>query len=115
MINLLDYARSIRIYKKEIEKLTEVMNIAKERLRKGMIENDKDFIEDGDITVKCTRSYSFDIGMFKMEMPDFSKSFITQETITTTRDIFDKKRLKEKYPDDYAKYNIENTARLTIK
>ena len=89
----------------------------KQEIRGLMIQNDMKEFEnpDEDIYIKCTRSFSFDIGMFKLEMPGFSASFITQEIVTKTRDILDKKRLKERYPDEYAKYLLENTPRLTVK
>ena len=89
----------------------------KKEIRALMIENDMKEFENPDLPpyMKCNRSFSFDIGMFKLEMPGFSASFITQETITTTRDVFDKKRLKERYPDDYKKYLVENTPRLTVR
>ena len=96
---------------------SEQIKTLKKEIRAIMIENDLKEFENPDLPLymKCNRSFSFDIGMFKLEMPGFSASFITQETITTTKDIFDKKRLKERYPDDYKKYLCENTARLTIK
>lgn len=89
----------------------------KQEIRGVMVLNDLKEFENPDVElyIKCTRSFSFDIGMFKMEMPGFSASFITQETITTTKDVLDKKRLKEKYPTDYEKYLCENTPRLTVK
>ena len=89
----------------------------KREIRTLMIENDLKEFENPDenIYIKCTRSFSFDIGMFKLEAPGFSASFITQEIVTKTKDILDKKRLKERYPDEYAKYLIELTPRLTVK
>ncbi len=89
----------------------------KKAIKSIMIADDLKEFENPDLPLymKCTRSFSFDIGMFKLEMPGFSASFITQETITTTKDVFDKKRLKERYPDDYKKYLLENTPRLTVK
>ena len=89
----------------------------KQEIRGIMVLNDLKEFENPDLPLymKCNRSFSFDIGMFKMEMPGFSASFITQETITTTKDVLDKKRLKERYPDEYEKYLVENTPRLTVK
>ena len=89
----------------------------KKQIRAIMINNDMEEFENPDLPLymKCTRSFSFDIGTFKLEMPGFSAAFITQETITTTKDVFDKKRLKERYPDEYKKYLLELTPRLTIK
>lgn len=89
----------------------------KQEIRGIMVLNDMKEFENPDtgLYMKCQRSFSFDIGMFKMEAPGFSKSFITQETITTIKDILDKKRLKERYPDEYEKYLCENTPRLTVK
>lgn len=89
----------------------------KQEIRGIMVLNDLKEFEDPDLPlyIRCQRSFSFDIGMFRMEMPEFSKSFITQKTTTTTKDILDKKRLKERYPDEYEKYLCENTPRLTVK
>lgn len=96
---------------------SEQIKSLKKEIRSIMIENDLKEFENPDLPLymKCNRSFSFDIGMFKLEMPEFSASFITQEIITKTKDVLDKKRLKERYPDDYAKYLVENTARLTVK
>ena len=93
------------------------INGLKKQIRAIMIDADLKEFENPDtgLYMKCQRSFSFDIGMFKLEMPGFSASFITQETITTVKDILDKKRLKERYPKEYAKYLLENTARLTVK
>jgi hypothetical protein len=89
----------------------------KQEIKEIMIQNDMKEFENPDLPlyIKCTRSFSFDIGAFKLEMPGFSASFITQEIITKTRDILDKKRLKERYPDDYKKFLIELTPRLKVK
>lgn len=89
----------------------------KKEVRAIMIENDLKEFENPDtgLYMKCQRSFSFDIGAFKLDQPGFSASFITQETITTTKDILDKKRLKDRYPKEYAKYLLENTPRLTVK
>jgi len=82
-----------------------------------MIENDlKTFgSEEEGVTIKCQRSFSFDIGMFKLKQPGFAKSFITEEIITKVRDVLDKKRLMERYPDNYKKYLVELTPRLTVR
>ena len=89
----------------------------KQEIRGIMVLNNMKEFENPDLPLymKCQRSFSFDIGMFKIEQPGFSASFITQETITTIKDIFDKKRLKERYPKEYEKYLIELTPRLTVK
>lgn len=96
---------------------SEQIKSLKQEVRAIMIANSLKEFENPDIELymKCQRSFSFDIGTFKIEMPKFSKSFITQETITTTRDVFDKKRLMKNYPEDYKKYLLENTPRLTVK
>ena len=93
------------------------INSLKKEIRAIMIKNDMKEFENPDLPLymKCNRSFSFDIGMFRLEQPGFAASFITQETITKTKDILDKKRLKERYPKEYAKYLCENTARLTVK
>lgn len=100
-----------------VERESAQINGLKTQIRTLMVANDMKEFENPDLAlyIKCTRSYSFDIGLFKMEMPGFSASFITQETITTTKDVFDKKRLKDRYPKDYEKYLVELTPRLTIK
>lgn len=100
-----------------VEFESEQIESLKKAIREIMIYNEMKLFENPDLPLrmKCSRSFSFDIGMFKLEMPGFSSSFITQETVTKTKDILDKKRLKERYPKEYNKYLCENTARLTVK
>ena len=109
-----------QLLKSKMELVTfesEQIKSLKKEIRAIMIQNDLKEFENPDLPLymKCNRSFSFDIGMFKLEMPGFSASFITTKTITTTKDILDKKRLSERYPDEYKKYLLENTARLTVK
>lgn len=91
----------------------------KEEIRGIMIENDlKNFYEpENNLTLKCVRSFSFDLGMFKLEDKENAKEFVKEETttVTTTRDVFDKKGLMKLKPDVYKKYLCENTPRLTVK
>ncbi len=68
--------------------------------------------------VKYTTPHSFDIGRFKYSYPKLAESFITTETITTTKDKIDdssKELLKEKHPDAWDECYIELIPRLTIK
>ena len=58
---------------------------------------------------------SFDYGLFKMEFPDLTKRYFTEETITTMRDVFDKKLIKKECPEEYKKCEVELTPRLIIK
>lgn len=91
----------------------------KEEIRGIMIENDlKNFYEpENNLTLKCSQSFSFDIGMFKLEDKENAKEFIKEETttVTTTRDVFDKKGLMKLKPEVYKKYLCENTPRLSVK
>ena len=99
---------------------TTQMNQLKKEIRALMVEHDLPDFENEEfgLTIKCQRSFSFDIGAFKLEMPGFSASFITEETTTKTEDVLSAKqktRLMERYPDDYKKYLVENTPRLTVR
>ena len=96
---------------------TEIMNSLKKEIREIMIENNLKEFENApnNLSIKMIRSYSFDIGMFKLEEPNISKDFIKEEIITKTRDILDKKSLKKLLPATYERFLIENTARLTVK
>lgn len=66
---------------------------------------------------KMDYPHSFDVGRFKMEYPEKAKEVIKQitETITQTRDVFDKKEIQAKYPEEYESCNIAQTPRLTVK
>ena len=80
----------------------------KEELRTFMIDSGiKDF--DG---VELRRAFSFDHGWFKMEYPELAKKFIRQETVTTTRDVVDKKGIEKNAPEAYRACLAEGTARL---
>lgn len=96
---------------------TEIMNSLKKEIREIMIENNLKEFENApnNLSIKMIRSYSFDVGMFKLEEPNISKDFIKEEIITKTRDILDKKSLKKLLPATYERFLIENTARLTVK
>lgn len=96
---------------------TTIINSLKEEIREIMVENDtKEFEnEEFGLSIKCQRSFSFDVGMFKYEEPKISQLWITEETITKTRDVLDKKKLQSALPETYKKYLVENTPRLTVK
>lgn len=96
---------------------TEIMNNVKKEIREIMIANNTKEFENPEakLSIKCQRSFSFDVGMFRLEEPKISQLWITEETITKTRDVLDKKKLQSALPELYKKYLIENTARLTVK
>ena len=112
---ILIFGRRIRQLKEEINTLSTDMNLEKEKLRQAMIQNDLKVVEGDDITVKCTRSYSFDVGQLNFIAPALYKKYTTVETITKSKVIINKKDLKKYEPVVFEKCNIENTARLTIK
>lgn len=89
----------------------------KREVRIIMIENDMKEFENPDLPlyIKCSRSFSFDIGMFKLEQKEIAPNFIKEEIITKTKDILDKKALEKYLPEIYKKYLLENTPRLTVK
>jgi hypothetical protein len=91
----------------------------KEEIRGIMIENDLKNFENSEnnLTLKCSRSFSFDLGMFKLEEKEIAKDFVKEETttVTNTRDVFDKKGLMKLKPEIYKKYLCENTPRLSVK
>ena len=89
----------------------------KEEIRGIMIENDlKNFYNgENNLTLKCSRSFSFDFGAFRMDYPKLTKRYFTEETITTIRDVYDKKKIKKEHPAEYQSCEVENTPRLTVK
>lgn len=94
------------------------IKLLKGEIREIMTNNNKMKSYDDEtakIHIKIKYGRSFDLGMFKLEAPEFSASFITHETIIKENEIFDKKRLKERYPDEYEKYMIDLTPAVSIK
>jgi len=95
------------------------INNLKEEIRGIMIENDAKIFENKeiDLTIKCTRSFSFDFGMFKLDYPELTKQYFKEETITTTivKDVYDKKKIKKEHSVEYKSCEVENTPRLTVK
>lgn len=96
---------------------TKQMNELKKEIREIMVKNDvKDFEnEEFGLSIKCQRSFSFDVGMFKLEEKELAKEFVKEETIITVKDVFDKKYIEKYRPDIYRKYLVENTPRLTVR
>ena len=86
----------------------------KEEIREVMKGYDLNNFEVDEVTIKLTRSYAFDIGMFKLEEPEVSKNFIKEETTTKTKDVLDKKALKRLLPVTYKRFLIELTPRLRV-
>ena len=116
-ISLINLGQLLKDKVKLTAELNEQISDIKDAIREILQENDIKHFEDkeADIDIKITYPTSFDIGFFKMDQPGFSASFITTESITTIKDILDKKRLSTRYPDEYKKYLIPLTPRLTVK
>ena len=116
-VQLIDLVDLLKYKKELLEDTQKQVNKIKDEIRVIMKTNDIKTFDDDDKNVHVKISYPkvFDIGTFKMEMPGFAASFITQETTTKTKDVLDKKRLMSRYPDDYAKYLIDLTPRLVVK
>lgn len=104
---------------KLVKRESDQVNKLKEEIRGLMIENDVKFFEDKehDLTLKCSQSFSWDFGTFRMDYPELTKRYFTEETITTTvvKDVYDKKKIKAEHPKEYKTCEVENTPRLTVK
>ncbi len=98
---------------------SEQVNNLKEEIRGIMIENDlKNFYDqENNLTLKCSRSFSFDFGAFKLDYPELTKQYFKEETITTTvvNDVYDKKKIKKEHSAEYKSCEVENTPRLSVK
>lgn len=99
--------------KAETSAMSKTLKVLKEKLRVFMI--DSGIKEYNGVEIR--RSFSFDIGVFKIVYPELSKQYVKEETktITSTYDVFTKKnkeKLREDHPDIYNDCNVENTAQV---
>lgn len=108
MSELRELISECRELKKEVAQKSSNLNKLKEKIREFMIDSGVKEI-DG---VEIRRSFSFDQGLFKMKYPDLAEKFIREETITSVRDVVDKKGLKKHASEEYRSCEVENTARL---
>ena len=118
-LDLTNLGLLLRDKMKLVKHESDQVNKLKEEIKGIMIENDLKNFYDGEnnLTLKCSRSFSFDFGAFRMDYPILTKQYFTEETITTTvvRDVYDKKKIKKECPVEYQACEVENTPRLTVK
>lgn len=97
-----------RVLKKEVGVKGKELAKLKEDLRTFMIDSGlKEY--DG---IEIRRSFSFDIGWLKVTYPKLAQQFVKEESITTIRDVVDKKGLQKHAPEEYKECLAEGTARL---
>lgn len=106
--NLHELIKKCRELKAEVGIKNIKLDELKEKLREIMI--DSGLIEYDGIEIR--RSFSLDIGWLKMKHPELAKKFVKEETITTIKDVIDKKALKKHAPEIYKECLAEGTARL---
>ena len=58
---------------------------------------------------------AFDQGLLKLDNRELYDKFTTIETITTEQETFDKREFQKRFPEEYEKYLVEMTPRLTVK
>jgi len=118
-LDLTNLGLLLREKMKLVKHESDQVNKLKEEIRGIMIEAElKNFYnQENNLTLKISRSFSFDFGMFKLEYPDLTKIYFKEETITTTvvKDVYDKKKIKAGNPKEYKACEIENTPRLSVK
>lgn len=101
--------------KLEIKELQKDEKRYKGELRGMMKDYNLDYAKDDNVEVKITYPKSFDLGLCRMENPELIKIFVKEEKVITINEIFDKKTFKHLHPEVFEKYNIDLTARLSIK
>jgi len=107
-LELEELIQKCRVLKKEVKVKDTELKKLKEELRTFLIDSGiKEF--DG---VEIRRSFSFDAGWFKITYPNLADKFIKEETITTVRDVVDKKGIQKHCPEEYRDCLAEGTARL---
>ena len=116
-ISLVNLGQLFKDKVKLTAELNEQISDIKDAIREILQENDIKHFEDkeADIDIKVTYPMSFDFGLFKMDYPILTKRYFTTETITTVRDVYDKKQIKKECPEEYGKCEVELTPRLTVK
>ena len=97
-----------------LEHTEEQITGIKEEIREMMTIHDIKKFDDPKVKIKLTRSYAFDIGSFRLEEPEVSKNFVTEEIITKTKIVIDKKSLKKLLPATYKRFQVELTPRLRV-
>ena len=116
-ISLINLGQLLKDKVKLSAQLNEQIGDIKDAIREILQENDIKHFEDknADIDIKITYPMSFDFGLFKMDYPELTKRYFTTETITTIRDVYDKKQIKKDCPEEYSLCEVELTPRLTVK
>ena len=97
-----------------LEHTEEQITGIKEEIREMMNIHEITTFDDPKVKIKLTRSYAFDIGSFRLEEPEVSKNFVTEEIITKTKIVVDKKSLKKLLPATYKRFQVELTPRLRV-
>jgi len=108
MTELKELISKCRALKAEVGIKNSELKELKEELRVFMIDSGLNKF-DG---VEIRRAFSFDNGWLKLKYPDLAVKFIKEETITTIRDVVDKKGLQKHAPEEYKACLAEGTARL---
>ena len=116
-INLSNLGRLLKEKMTLVKSEGEQIESLKEEIRGIMIENDLKNFENREmgLRLKITRPKSFDFGLFKLEYPKLRERYFTEETITTIKDVYDKKKIKAGHPKEYEACEVELTPRLTVK
>ena len=108
MNKIKELIQECRELKKELGIKNQELTKMKKSIRLFMI--DSGIPEVDGVTTR--RSFSFDVGMFKMKYPKMAEKYTREETITTIKGIIDKDGIRKYHPEEYKKCVVEGTVKL---